>query len=117
MPIALWPERTSTTRSIIRNGSRCGIICMIRVRSISAAVTGCVSILVIPRLGQTAERGGHAMKIAHRKRRRTEHSRACRDVAHDAGLGADPCTRADIEMSDEARLTADHHEIAQLGAA
>src|SRR5215469_15649429 len=102
MPTALWPERTSTTRAIIRNGSRCGIICMIRARSISAAVTGCVSNLVIPRLCQSPECGDHAMEVAHRKGRRAEHGITRRHVAHDAGLSADlrPC--ADIKMSDEA---------------
>src|SRR5579875_413823 len=117
MPTALCPARTSTTLSIIRNGSRCGIICMIRARSISGEVTGCVSTLVIPLLRQAPQGGGHAMEFAHREGGRPEHRLARGHVTHDSGLGADLGARADIEMTDETALTADHHEVAQPGAA
>src|SRR5665213_1639182 len=109
----------SASRSIIRNGSRCGIISLIRSTPSSSPFCSAfaVSILFASLRGQTLQHRDLAVVLIDRHRRRSYQDLARWYVIGDAGLAADPRARADLDMTDRSGLSADGDKVAKPGTA
>src|ERR1700744_1531270 len=99
---------------------------MICFRSISAVTTGWslvggVSVMVMSfasvLCGETAQVGGHIVKLTDRDRRRAKHCLSRFNIAQHPRLGADLRAVADRQMARQAALPSDHHIIAEPRAA
>src|SRR5665213_2911005 len=92
---------------------------MIRRMSMSspAAIGSVVSILVALALCQPPDQRNLPMMIANRYSRRSHHRFTRRHIPHHAALPGNSGAAADRQVTGQSDLPADHHMVAQPGAA